>query len=71
MITEEKNITKISSTDTAGPVIEIKGLYKSFGKDNAILKGVDLTVNRVGLRTRVVVKFILPLLRGNACHAKN
>ena len=46
MITEEKNITKINTTDTAGPVIEIKGLYKSFGKDNDILKGVDLIVNK-------------------------
>ena len=29
----------------AGPVINIKGLYKSFGKNTDILKGVDLTVN--------------------------
>jgi len=27
------------------PVISIKGLYKSFGKDNDVLKGVDLYVN--------------------------
>lgn len=26
------------------PVIEIKGLYKSFGENNDVLKGVDLTV---------------------------
>ena len=29
----------------AGPVIYIKDLYKSFGKNTDILKGVDLTVN--------------------------
>ena len=46
MITEEKKIKEITSVDSAGPVIEIKGLYKSFGKDNEILKGVDLSVNK-------------------------
>jgi phospholipid/cholesterol/gamma-HCH transport system ATP-binding protein len=30
----------------AGPVINIKGLYKSFGKNNAVLKGVNLSVNK-------------------------
>ena len=45
MITQEKNIKEINRVDTAGPVIEIKGLFKSFGKDNEILKGVDLSVN--------------------------
>lgn len=30
----------------ADTVINIKGLYKSFGKDNDILKGVDLYVNK-------------------------
>jgi phospholipid/cholesterol/gamma-HCH transport system ATP-binding protein len=30
----------------AGPVINIKGLYKSFGKNTDILKGVDLTVKK-------------------------
>ena len=29
-----------------GPVINIKGLYKSFGKNTDILKGVDLTVKK-------------------------
>lgn len=28
------------------PVINIKGLYKSFGKNTDILKGIDLTVNK-------------------------
>jgi len=30
----------------AGPVINIKGLYKSFGKNTDILKGVDLTIKK-------------------------
>ncbi|MEJ7587470.1 MAG: ATP-binding cassette domain-containing protein [Ferruginibacter sp.] len=36
--------TAAATDDSAGPVINIKGLYKSFGKDNHILKGVDLSV---------------------------
>jgi phospholipid/cholesterol/gamma-HCH transport system ATP-binding protein len=32
--------------DAAAPVIAIQGLYKSFGADNHILKGVDLLVNK-------------------------
>lgn len=38
-----------NETVTAGntrPVINIKGLYKSFGKDNDILKGINLTVQK-------------------------
>jgi phospholipid/cholesterol/gamma-HCH transport system ATP-binding protein len=30
----------------AGPIIQIKDLYKSFGKDNEVLKGVNLLVNK-------------------------
>ncbi|MDG2431307.1 ATP-binding cassette domain-containing protein [Flavobacterium sp.] len=30
----------------AGPTIEIQNLHKTFGKDNHILKGVNLTVNK-------------------------
>ena len=42
MIQEKINIRKVSVTDTA--VIKVRGLYKSFGKNNAVLKGVDLNV---------------------------
>ena len=45
MIQEETNIKEPGVVDTNEPVIAIKGLYKSFGKDNHILKGVDLIVN--------------------------
>ncbi len=34
------------SADRSMPVIDIKGLHKSFGKHNDILKGVDLSVKR-------------------------
>ena len=45
MINEETNIKEPVAVDTNEPVIAIKGLYKSFGKDNDVLKGVDLSVN--------------------------
>ena len=34
------------STDNDTPVIDIKGLYKSFGKDNHVLKGVNISVKK-------------------------
>ena len=46
MINEEINIKEKIIAETTGPVINIKGLYKSFGKDNDVLKGVDLKVNK-------------------------
>ena len=46
MIPEETNIKKPIATDSTEPVIFIKGLYKSFGKENHVLKGVDLIVNK-------------------------
>ncbi len=46
MMTAETNMNMPLATDLSGPVINIKGLYKSFGKTNEILKGVDLTVNK-------------------------
>ena len=46
MIPEQTNIKQTIIADTAEPVINIKGLYKSFGKNNDILKGVDLTVKK-------------------------
>ncbi|MGG9962582.1 ABC transporter ATP-binding protein [Ferruginibacter sp. SUN106] len=46
MLQEETDIKENSIADTEGPVISIKGLCKSFGKDNDILKGVDLYVDK-------------------------
>ena len=42
MTSPKKNITPDSTT----PVIDIKGLYKSFGKDNHVLKGVSFSVKK-------------------------
>ena len=36
----------LNGTDTTAPVLNIKGLYKSFGKNNDVLKGVDLVVKK-------------------------
>ncbi len=46
MIPEETNTKKTVDAAITRPVINIKGLYKSFGKNNDVLKGVDLTVNK-------------------------
>lgn len=48
MITEKKNTetkSKAKAKDSR-PIIEIKDLHKTFGADNKILKGVNLTVNK-------------------------
>jgi len=42
MTPKKINIT----TDNATPVLDIKGLYKSFGKDNHVLKGVNISVKK-------------------------
>jgi phospholipid/cholesterol/gamma-HCH transport system ATP-binding protein len=46
MIAEKINILQQTNNTITAPVISIKGLYKSFGKNNEILKGVNLTVNK-------------------------
>ncbi len=46
MIQKAENINQPVITDSNSPLISIKGLFKSFGKDNDVLKGVDLVVNR-------------------------
>lgn len=46
MIKEEKNTEPKSKDKKQAPIIEIKDLHKTFGKDNTILKGVNLTVNK-------------------------
>ena len=46
MVTEEINITNKVADECSTTVISIKGLYKSFGKDNDVLKGVDLIVHK-------------------------
>ena len=48
MIKEKENIEKdkVSKTKKQDPIIVIKDLHKTFGKDNKVLQGVNLTVNK-------------------------
>jgi phospholipid/cholesterol/gamma-HCH transport system ATP-binding protein len=46
MVQEEIQTAEKNNDKNAGAVISIKGLYKSFGKDNDILKGVNLYVDK-------------------------
>ena len=46
MTTETIQINKQPKEAIAAPVIRVKGLYKSFGKNNDVLKGVDLHVHK-------------------------
>ena len=41
-----QEITNIKKPVVTEPIINITGLYKSFGKDNHVLQGVNLTVNK-------------------------
>ncbi len=45
-MTEVTNDMNPDPSNNQGPVIEIKSLYKSFGEQNPVLKGVDLTVKK-------------------------
>jgi ABC-type transport system involved in resistance to organic solvents, ATPase component len=54
------------------PIIEIKGLHKSFGKSNNVLRGLDLTVNegenlvvlgKSGSGKSVLIKCLVGLIR--------
>jgi phospholipid/cholesterol/gamma-HCH transport system ATP-binding protein len=46
MIQKETYRNETVTADNIRPVININGLYKSFGKDNDILKGINLTVQK-------------------------
>ena len=46
MLQEKINIIKKLTPVESKAVIKVNGLYKSFGKNNAILKGIDLTVQK-------------------------
>lgn len=46
MITEETVIPAIKETKSVQPLISIRGLYKSFGKHNDVLKGITFHVNK-------------------------
>jgi phospholipid/cholesterol/gamma-HCH transport system ATP-binding protein len=46
MLLEKINISKTSTVIEPKAAIKVNGLYKSFGKNNAVLKGIDLTVQK-------------------------
>jgi phospholipid/cholesterol/gamma-HCH transport system ATP-binding protein len=46
MIKEKENTAQITKEKVKTPIIEIKDLHKTFGKDNKVLQGVNLTVNK-------------------------
>ncbi|SNR45895.1 ABC transporter ATP-binding protein [Flavobacterium sp. ov086] len=46
MIKEKENIEPKTKKKSKTPIIEIKDLHKTFGVDNEVLKGVNLTVNK-------------------------
>ena len=46
MIQEKINTKRVSAADSNLPIINISGLHKSFGKDNHVLKGVDISVKK-------------------------
>lgn len=46
MIKEKENIEPKTKKKSKTPIIEIKDLHKTFGADNEVLKGVNLTVNK-------------------------
>ncbi|WP_281309882.1 ABC transporter ATP-binding protein [Flavobacterium flavigenum] len=46
MIKEKENTEQTTNAVKKTPIIEIKNLHKTFGKDNQVLKGVNFTVNK-------------------------
>jgi len=79
MITEEINSTQLKEPDSAGPVISIKELYKSFGEHNEVLKGINLLVakgenlvvlGKSGSGKSVVIKCLVGLVKGDAGEIK-
>ena len=46
MIKEKENIEAKTKEKVKTPMIEIRDLHKTFGKDNKVLQGVNLTVNK-------------------------
>jgi len=46
MVQEETNTIEASTAHDTEAIIDIHGLYKSFGEHNDVLKGIDLTVKK-------------------------
>lgn len=78
MIKEEPHITTPSS-NKLNPIIEIKGLCKSFGKQNEVLKGINLTVQKgenlvmlgkSGSGKSIIIKCIVRLVEADSGEIK-
>jgi phospholipid/cholesterol/gamma-HCH transport system ATP-binding protein len=79
MIAEKINIVQQTNSTITKPVISINGLYKSFGKNNHVLKGVNLTVNKgenlvilgkSGSGKSIVIKCVVGLIKADAGEIK-
>ncbi|CAI2768544.1 ABC transporter ATP-binding protein [Flavobacterium collinsii] len=46
MIKEKENKATATKVKSKTPIIEIKDLHKTFGTDNTVLQGINLTVNK-------------------------
>lgn len=46
MVSQTLHTNNLMEKESTNPVINIKGLYKSFGKENNVLKGVNIRVNK-------------------------
>ncbi len=75
MIQEEIYSIENEKASQAGPVITISGLYKSFGTDHEVLKGVDLVLNKgenlivlgkSGSGKSILIKCVVGLEKGDA-----
>ena len=47
MMTEKLHKEPKTKDNDQSPIIEIKDLHKTFGKDNTILKGLNLILNKI------------------------
>jgi phospholipid/cholesterol/gamma-HCH transport system ATP-binding protein len=78
MIQEQINIKKPISINSSNPVINIRGLYKSFGTHD-VLKGIDLTVKKAenlvvlgksGSGKSITIKCLVGLVEADKGHIK-
>jgi phospholipid/cholesterol/gamma-HCH transport system ATP-binding protein len=79
MTAEKINIVQQTNSTITKPVISINGLYKSFGKNNHVLKGVNFTVNKgenlvilgkSGSGKSIAIKCVVGLIKADAGEIK-
>ncbi|MCK9402228.1 MAG: ATP-binding cassette domain-containing protein [Chitinophagaceae bacterium] len=70
----KESYTEIPLTSSTKPVISIKGLFKSFGKTNTVLKGINLTLKqgenlvmlgKSGSGKSIIIKCIVRLIESD------